>query len=397
MNRIIGDRPAPPPPAKEDQPPPAPEPPVEKPVEEEAVGPPPKRLPFDPSERKHRVGPIRGPAPVYTPEPPPEKEEVGKEEESPFLRPPKAPEDIVGDLPPPKKEVMEKKAYPAVPLLEDRAVKESLRSLPVERLDHGGPADPREWIQLESRKEPEVVPPPPEPEPEPVREIPSPVQPVPSIPSTPAKEAPEPPTEPAAPQPAPEPAPTRLPEPEPVIEPAPKESLPPEQLPEATEPRTEPKESLPTVEEPTPQVREILPSPLDDDAVHSREVMEYLRDAAPILEELSILMTRAPSLAVADYDPSDPNAAAVPKEIPFKMDSLKRELQILDSKTFAIIPPAKYAGFHSLIRQSIAETHKACDAIMGFLNDTNPGNLQKVHDHLLKAKELIHRTREKSS
>ena len=83
----------------------------------------------------------------------------------------------------------------------------------------------------------------------------------------------------------------------------------------------------------------------------------------------------------------------VPKEIYLKMDSMKRELQNLDSKTFAIIPPPKYGPFHAVIRESITETYQACDAIISYLNERNDENLQKVMEHLTKARELIRKTR----
>jgi hypothetical protein len=101
-------------------------------------------------------------------------------------------------------------------------------------------------------------------------------------------------------------------------------------------------------------------------------------------------------LTVADYDPSEPNAPVFPKELILKMDSLKRELQILDSKTFEIIPPAQYAPFHSIIRQSITQTYQACDEIINYFNDRKEQSLQKVQEHLLKARELIQKTREQT-
>ena len=146
-----------------------------------------------------------------------------------------------------------------------------------------------------------------------------------------------------------------------------------------------------------PGPKEFFPSPLDQDALHSREVRDYLKQAAPVLEELSLLMTRAPSLNIADYDPSDPAAPLVPKELLLKMDSMKRELQILDSKTFSIIPPPKYAKFHTVIRESIASTYQACDAILAYFKESNPENLQKVLTSLTKARELIRRTRSTES
>ncbi len=107
-------------------------------------------------------------------------------------------------------------------------------------------------------------------------------------------------------------------------------------------------------------------------------------------------MTRAPALTVSDYDPSDPNAPVIPRDVYLKMEAMKRELQVLDSKTFAIIPPSRYDKFHELIRKSIAQTHQACDAMIEYFNETKPENLQKVQNHLLKARELILRTRERT-
>jgi hypothetical protein len=132
---------------------------------------------------------------------------------------------------------------------------------------------------------------------------------------------------------------------------------------------------------------------LAQEARNSPEVREYLRETAPLLEELSMLMTRAPSLNLADYDPSDAEAPVVPKEIYLKIDSMKRELQNLDSKTFAVIPPPKYVPFHAAIRESITETLQACDAIVSYLNERNDENLQKIMDHLNRSRELIRKTR----
>jgi hypothetical protein len=162
---------------------------------------------------------------------------------------------------------------------------------------------------------------------------------------------------------------------------------------EPMEETTIPKETVPSLEEHSPSPKESFPSPLDQDAPHTREVREYLLQAAPILEELSLLMTRAPLLNVSDYDPSDPASSIVPKELYLKMDSMKRELQILDSKTFSIIPPQKYAKFHNVIRESITSTYQACDAMLAYFKESSPKNLQKVLTSLAKARELIRRTR----
>jgi hypothetical protein len=136
-----------------------------------------------------------------------------------------------------------------------------------------------------------------------------------------------------------------------------------------------------------------LKSPLDEETPDTPEIKYYLRDTTPILEELSLLMTRAPSISIADYDPSDPNAPLFPRDIQLKMDSMKRELQVLDSKTFAIIPPKKYEQFHGLIRDSISQTHQACDAILNYLAEPNEENFKTIQDHLLRARELIQKTR----
>jgi len=384
MNKIIGPRPQPEPPpsTKEDEPASKPEDlapqpeeysprqivPAQEPgrsvsapseLEESPVAEPTRRLPFEPVDRKPTTGPFGIPLHEQPAAITPQAEDEGKEDQSPFLSAPRAPEDLARDLPPPRKEMLMRKPFPAVPLLEEQLVKPAPRAMPLERQQYRDVADQKESISLDARRAPEILPPPevlsppevllpPEPEVVPLREVPERMEPA------------EPPSD-----------------------------LQVEKL--------VPKESIPSVEQPAPPVRELIFSPLDESALHSREVMAYLRETAPILEELSVLMTRAPSLAIADYDPSDPNAAVVPKEITLKMDSLKRELQILDSKTFAVIPPAKYAEYHSLIRQSIAETYQACDAILGFINETDPSNLKKADDHIFRARELIQRTRETSS
>ncbi len=171
------------------------------------------------------------------------------------------------------------------------------------------------------------------------------------------------------------------------------EPFPSALTPPAAEEPAQPEQSLRPVEKPVPPVKELPPSPLAANALDSPQVKRYLRATAPVLEELSLLMTKAPSLNLADYDPSDANAPIVPKEVYLKMDSLKRELQNLDSKTFAIIPPPKYAQYHAVIRRSITETYEACDAIISYLNERNDENLRKILEHLSKARELIRETR----
>jgi len=168
-------------------------------------------------------------------------------------------------------------------------------------------------------------------------------------------------------------------------------------------PEAGPVEERPTADAPEPEPAQIperpiplekLPSPLDLAARDQPEAKEYLKATAPILEELSLLITRVPTLKIEDYDPSEAGSGVVPKDIMLKMDTVKRDLQILDSKTFAIIPPAKYSLFHSMIRESITHTHQACNDIITFFNDAEPDSLTAVQGHLLKAKELIQRARQ---
>jgi hypothetical protein len=116
-----------------------------------------------------------------------------------------------------------------------------------------------------------------------------------------------------------------------------------------------------------------------------------------VLEELSILMARAPSLNMADYDPSEVNTPVMPQDLGLKLESMKRDLRILDSKVFSIIPPVKYEQFHELIRQSISHTYLACEAIFNYFQDAKPEDLEKVKEHLTKARELIQLTRKRNS
>ncbi|MGC8605133.1 MAG: hypothetical protein ACP5VS_15810, partial [Desulfomonilaceae bacterium] len=178
---------------------------------------------------------------------------------------------------------------------------------------------------------------------------------------------------------------------------------------ETTPPATE-KEAQPTKETPdvvpsapesqievSPPPKEQVPSPLDPNAQKDNNLRLYLSETAPVLEELSLLMARAPSLSLVDYDPSEVNTPTMPQDLGLKLESLKRDLRILDSKVFSIIPPSKYEQFHELIRQSISHTYLACEAISNYFQDANPEDLGKVKDHLSKAKELIQLTRKQNS
>jgi hypothetical protein len=247
------------------------------------------------------------------------------------------------EAPAPKKEHLGRKSAPVIPpLLNLEPVKRPSKNTPLESIKAQDDADSKEGIPLEPRREPETTP---GPEPEGSKELLGPPEP----------------------------------------------SQPPLTAPAVEEP-PEPEPALPAIERPTPSPKEVLLSPLAQEALDSPEVREYLRETAPLLEELSLLMTKAPSLNIADFDPSDADAPIVPKAIYLKMDSMKRELQNLDSKTFAIIPPPKYGPFHAVIRESITETYQACDAIISYLNERNDENFQKIMEHLTRARELIRKT-----
>ena len=350
MNRIVGGKSAPsstPTPPKE-VPSVTPSPAKELPPAEETGPPPPEErpaalpdgpdvdsLPFEPLDRRPAVEKPLEPKPV--------QEAPEKQYRPPVLQSPTAPEDIM-EAPAPKKEHLGKKTTPVIPpLLNLEAVKRTSKNTPLESIRAQDDAGSKEGIPLDPRREPETTP---SVEPEAPKELIGP----------------------------PEPA------------------QPPLTAPDIEEPAV-PERTLPSVEQPAPLAKEALPSPLAQEALDSPEVREYLRETAPLLEELSLLMTRAPSLNIADYDPSDAEAPIVPKAIYLKMDSMKRELQNLDSKTFAIIPPPKYGPFHAVIRESITETYQACDAIISYLNERNDENLQKIMEHLTRARELIRKTR----
>jgi hypothetical protein len=370
MNRIIGDKSAPsstPTPPKE-VPPVTPAPAKELPPVEEAGPPPPAErpaalpdgpdvnsLPFEPLDRRPAVEKPLERRPVQeTPE---------KEYRPTVLQSPAAPEDIM-EAPAPKKERLGKTTAPVIPpLMNLERVKRPSKNTPLESIKAQDDVGSKEGIPLDPRRGPETIP---------------------GVEPEAAKEGLAPP-EPA--QPLTAPTLELLPEPA-LREPVPSALTPP-----ALEEPAEPERAHPGAEQATPPAKEVLPSPLAQEALDSPEVREYLRETAPLLEELSLLMTKAPSLNIADYDPSDADAPIVPKEIYLKMDSMKRELQNLDSKTFAIIPPPKYGSFHAVIRESITETYQACDAIISYLNERNDENLQKVMEHLTKARELIRKTR----
>jgi len=332
---------------------------------------------------------------------------------------------------PPTKEVIGKRIPPgAPPLLEAQPSKETLKTIPL-KAQEAPPSEPVEGIPLGTRGAPEIVPAK-EPEPKPLPAVPAPpeleLSPVPkektpvAVESDQDKRTPKERT-PVASPPEPKPdisssskektssVPSVEPEPDksvarettpmvvlPAQEPEPEKSSPKEIAPsappvESAHEQSIPKESLPPFDRPIPPPKEVLSSPLDQETPDTPEIKYYLRDTAPILEELSLLMTRAPSINIADYDPSDANAPLFPRDLQIKMDSMKRDLQILDSKTFAIIPPKRYEQFHGLIRDSISQTHQACEAILNYIAEPNEENFKTIQDHLFRARELIQKTR----
>ncbi|MCA1962254.1 MAG: hypothetical protein LDL33_15860 [Desulfomonile sp.] len=365
------------PPSRAVQPAPEPSPPtpaaaeperteaVAEPAPSEAA--PVEHLPFEPPERgstalerapetRERVL-ERSPA---TPAPPVLAEPSEDEDSSRFVGVPSTPDEVL-EAPVPAREILKAKPAPKLPeLLEGQAVKTAVSAAPLKATAvEDIPSE--EWIHLDSRREKGSLTPP----------------------ATPVETHPVPPVEapsrPDTPQPA-EPRLGQASEPVPLAPPA-----------EETE---EPDEELPPVEpEPERQLPEVIPSPLDDSALDSGAVREYLTASVPVLEELSLLMTRVPSLDVADFDPSETDPAAGSTDLLMKLDSLKRELQVLDSKTFSIIPPSQYVLFHSLIRESITQTYQACEAMIAFMQNRKEDDLTRVREHISKARDLLGRTR----
>jgi hypothetical protein len=382
MNRIIGDNPAHPsaPTPPKERPPVTPAPPKEPLPSEEVEPALPAEPPAAPADRSkvnrlpfEREG--SGPAVEQPLEPTPTQKAPEKEYRSPLAQPPVVPEDTIA-APPPKKELLGKKTSPKIPpLLNLEPVKRASKATVLESIKARDEADSKERIPLDPRREAEVIP---------TSETPAHKEPAKEIEEEGPKEL----------LPAPESvSPSLAPPSERSTEPAPREPIPSDLMPPAVGEPSKLEPAAPPVEQPAAPAKEAMPSPLAEEARSSPGVREYLKETAPLLEELSLLMTRAPSLNLADYDPSDADAPIVPKEIYLKIDSMKRELQNLDSKTFAVIPPPKYVPFHAAIRESITETYQACDAIISYLNERNDENLQKILDHLNKARELIKKTR----
>jgi len=324
---------------------------LEKPADETASGQPitegseVMRLPFEPTTGRAET--------ETRPTQPPAQPSQEKTEKVPLLAPPAVPEDLM-EAPPPKKEILKSKTAQKIPdIMNNQPGKGTLPAVP---LDAAAVREipTQEWIPLNVRPEMETISPP-------------------HLEHKPAAETLPKETLTGSP-----PSGAEKPEPE---------SLPP------TEVKPEPEESAPVREQlPEPPAAEELASPLASTAEMNREVKNYLMETAPILEELSLLMTRVPSLRIEDFDPSKADAPVVPNDVFVLMDSTKRALQVLDSKTFAIIPPPKYAKFHSMIRESITQTYQGCEAVMNFFKQNTEEDLGKAEDHLLRARELIQKT-----
>lgn len=318
-------------------------------------------------------------APLERPQPRPQ-ERQRSEPHSPPFREPISPVNITESLPEPTKEIIPKRMIALPNMIEVEAVKDTIRSLPIESVAIGQSQSETDLIQTENRRAPLVV------------EIEEPK----AMPER--KEEPAPPsimreeTELATP---PIYQPMTPPEPGHGISviPSKEHKTIIETTPEKEAPVTT-RESPQQIEQPVAPQKERIPSPLDEDSTMTPELKRYLRETAPILEELSLLMARTPSLSIADFDPSESHTQTLPKEINLKMESMKRDLRILDSKIFSIIPPQGYAQYHDLIRQSINHTYMATEAFINFANQSRMEDLSQVRDHLAKAKEYIHRTLE---
>ena len=396
LRSIFGDKPSAPPeeksqekPAEEKQPKASEETPIPQKVEEDSQPAAESSIqPDQPVEPDRSVKPVQ---PVERTEEPEESKpgapSTEKAEEkpapvpddefhSPLVQPPSAPEDAYQQEVslPPKEILKAKTGSPLLPTLEISPVKTVSKHLPLEYSLLPETSDQSESVALAARRDPLVIPMIEETKEESEDTHHQPTE------STEGSET--------VPQPtlASKPQPELLKRPEPELR-APEPEFHPMEI-----PKEEAKE-----EQQIARIipREIIASPLDDDAITSPEVKTYLKEAIPVMEELSLLMTKVPSLNIDDYDPSALDETSLPKDLSTRMEAMKRELQVLDAKTFSIIPPLKYSEFHSIIKQSISETYQACDALGAFLAENHPDQLKKAHEHITKAGELIRKTRER--
>ncbi|MFA6224017.1 MAG: hypothetical protein WC647_17075 [Desulfomonilaceae bacterium] len=299
------------------------------------------------------------------------------EREQPHMGTPLAPINITEALPEPAKEALGRRQNLIAPKIKElEPIKGSLKAPAVEALEDHEALAPEDWIVLETRKEATEIP---VEETKHESEIKKAQSEAPEFNETLSKESTGAVVENSGQTPVESPSQSTEKEQLPV-----KETQ--ESAPGATENLTE-----------SIAPKEHIPSPLDEQVGTSRGLRIYLTETTPILEELSLLMTRAPSLNLEDYDPSEANTHVAVQDLNLKLESLKRDLRILDSKVFSIIPPSKYAQFHELIRQSISHTYLACESVSNYFQDAKPEDLRKVRDHLSKAKEFIELTRKRDN
>jgi hypothetical protein len=289
------------------------------------------------------------------------------ERENPLLGPPLAPINITEALPEPTKEILGKRQSITLPKVKElETLKSEQKAFPVPVFEDRGSLAAEDWVVLQTRKDADKLP-----LEESQQETPLSKESHPQEPSTTGVQN------------------IGQPKEEPDVTASEKEHRQIKEF-EDTGRGFEGE-----VEIQIPAKEQIL-SPLDQQAANEKDLRAYLSETAPVLEELSLLMARAPSLNLVDYDPSELNTPVIPQDLGLKLESLKRDLRILDSKVFSIIPPSKYSQFHELIRQSISHTYLACEAISGYFQDAKPEELQKVKEHLVKAKELIQQTRKRN-
>ncbi len=340
--------------------------------------PPEKVDPLPEPEEEPAVEEPKEQAPLPTPERPKTTERARPEYHSPLFKEPISPVNITDSLPEPNKELIVKRMIPLPNIVEVQAVRDTIKSLPVEPLAMDRVSVETSSISVESRRAPLLV------------EIEEPEVAVLAKEETLTQ---SPTSEESKPVESLKHEPMVPPEPEQgtrVFEP--KETKPAEEIKPAKEAVDSTQESVQAVEPPAPPKKEKIPSPMDESSAMTPGITRYLKETAPILEELSLLMARTPSLSISDFDPSEIHASPLPKDINLKMESMKRELRILDSKVFSIIPPAGYEQYHDLIRQSINHTYMATESFINFFNESRAEDLAQVKDHLAKAKEYIHRT-----
>jgi hypothetical protein len=185
----------------------------------------------------------------------------------------------------------------------------------------------------------------------------------------------------------------------PKVDPA---AIPPRQEPVSDPTKQQRVAALPPVQ--TPSMPDKLgvpefPSPMDREALDSQEARDYLMQAAPVMEELSLLLLTVPRVTVADFDPSDDASTKIPGDVFLKLETIKRALQNLDARAFAMAVnvPLKYKDYHASLHSSIKEAYLACDEMIIYLTEKNDRALERVREHLANAQQYIKSIRGRSS